>query len=62
MLRMYLIDKPSKREYYLHLVYFSYNNGYQALLKMQAFEALNGRKCNMQGSWDNLVETIVIGP
>jgi len=29
MLRMYVMDKSSKWEYYLHLVEFSYNNGYQ---------------------------------
>jgi transposase InsO family protein len=28
MLRMYVMDKPSKWEYYLHLVDFAYNNGY----------------------------------
>jgi IS30 family transposase len=28
MLRMYVMDKPSKWEYYLHLVEFAYNNGY----------------------------------
>ena len=44
MLRMYVMDKPSKWEYYLHLVEFSYNNGYQASLKMSMFEALCGRK------------------
>ena len=27
MLRMYVMDKPTKWEYYLHLVDFSYNNG-----------------------------------
>jgi hypothetical protein len=44
MLRMYVIDKPSKWEDYLHLVEFSYNNGYQASLKMIPFEAIYGRK------------------
>jgi hypothetical protein len=44
MLRMYVMDKPSKWEDYLHLVEFSYNNGYQASLKMSPFEALYGRK------------------
>jgi transposase InsO family protein len=29
-LRMYVMDKPSKWEDYLHLVDFAYNNGYQA--------------------------------
>jgi hypothetical protein len=44
MLRMYAMDKPSKWEDYLHLVAFSYNNGYQASLRMSPFEALYGRK------------------
>jgi hypothetical protein len=44
MLRMYVMDKPSKWEEYLHLVEFSYNNGYQASFKMSPFEALYGRK------------------
>jgi hypothetical protein len=44
MLRMYVMDKPSKWEGYLHLVEFSYNNGYQASLKMIPFEALYGKR------------------
>ena len=44
MLRMYVMDKPSKWEYYLHLVKFYYNNGYQASLKMSPFEALLWKK------------------
>jgi hypothetical protein len=42
-----VIDKPSKWEDYLHLVEFTYNNGYHASLKMIPFEELYGRKCNM---------------
>jgi hypothetical protein len=44
MLRMYVMYKPSKWEDYLHLVEFSYNNGYQYSLRMSPFEALYGRK------------------
>jgi hypothetical protein len=44
MLRMYMMDKPARWEDYLHLVEFSYNNGYHASLKMSPFEALYGRK------------------
>jgi hypothetical protein len=44
MLRMYVMDKPSKWNDYLHWVEFAYNNGYQASLKMIPFEALYGRK------------------
>jgi transposase InsO family protein len=43
-LRMYVMDKPSKSEDYLHLVEFAYNNGYQTSLKMSPFEPLYGRK------------------
>jgi hypothetical protein len=62
MLRMYVMDKPSKWEDYLHLVEFSYNNEYQASLKMSPFEALYGRKCNTPVSWDNPVDRVVLGP
>ena len=34
MLHMYVMDKPSKWEDYLHLVEFAYNNGQQASLGM----------------------------
>jgi hypothetical protein len=46
MLRMYVMDKPSKWEDYIHLVEFAYNNGYQTSLNINPFEALYGRKCN----------------
>jgi hypothetical protein len=44
MLKMCVMDKPSKWEDYLHLVEFAYNNRYQYLLNMILFEALYGRK------------------
>jgi hypothetical protein len=62
MLRMYVMDKPSKWKDYLHLVEFVYNNGYQASLKMSPFEALYGRKCNTPVSWDNPADRVVLGP
>jgi hypothetical protein len=61
MLRMYVMDKPSKWDDYLCLVYFSYNNGYQESLKMIPFEALYGRKCNMVVIWDNPTDHAVVG-
>jgi hypothetical protein len=42
--RMHVMDKPSKWKDYLHLVEFTYNNGYQASFKMIPFEALYDRK------------------
>ena len=59
---MYEMEKPSKWEDYPHLVEFSYNNGYQASIEMNPFEALYGRKCNTPVSWDNLVDRGVVGP
>jgi hypothetical protein len=53
MLSMYGMDKPSKWEDYLHLVEFSYNNGYQASLKMIPFHALYDRRCNILVRWES---------
>jgi hypothetical protein len=44
------------------LVEFSYNNGYQASLKISLFEALYGRKCNTRVRWENLAYRELIGP
>jgi hypothetical protein len=44
MLRIYVMDKPSKWEDFLHLVEFYYKNGYQSSLNMSPFEALYGIK------------------
>jgi hypothetical protein len=62
MLRMYVMDQPSKWEDYIHLIEFSYNNGYQASLKMSPFEAIYGRKCNTLVSWDNTIDMKIAGP
>ena len=61
MLRMYVMEKPTKWEDYLHLVEFSYNNGQQASLGMSPYEALYGRRCKTLVTWDNLVNRVVIG-
>jgi transposase InsO family protein len=61
ILRMYVMDKPSKWEDYLHLVEFAYNNGYQASLKMVPFEALYCKNCNTPVRWDNPVDREVVG-
>jgi hypothetical protein len=41
---------------------FSYNNGYQASLKMAPFEALYGRKCRPPLYWIHTGEIQVFGP
>jgi hypothetical protein len=41
---------------------FSYNNSYQASLKMSPFEALYGRKCRTPLYWDQTGERQLFGP
>ena len=42
-------------------VEFSYNNSYQASLKMSRFEALYGRKCRTPLYWDQTGERQLFG-
>jgi len=44
VLRMYVMEKPSKWEYFLHLGEFAYNSSYQASIKMNLCKALYGTK------------------
>jgi hypothetical protein len=62
MLHMYVRTKPNKREDYLHLVEFSYKNGYQTSAKLSPFEILHGRKCTTLISWDNSADRLMVGP
>jgi transposase InsO family protein len=41
---------------------FSYNNNYQASIKMSSFEALYGRKCQTPLLWSNVGEKTLEGP
>ena len=56
------MERPTKWEYYLHLVEFAYNNGYQASAKMSPFEILYKEKCTTFVSWDIPVDRLIIGP
>ena len=62
MLRMYVMDKPTKWEDYLRLVEFACNNGQQASLWMSPYEFLYGKSCRTPVTWDNLVNRVVLGP
>ena len=61
MLHMYVMEKPSKWEDYLHLVEFDFNNGQQAPLGMSPYEALNGRRCRTPVTWEIPMNRIVLG-
>ena len=59
---MYVMDKLTKWEDYLHLVEFAYNNGQQASLGMSPYEYLYGRRRRTLVTWENPMNMIVLGP
>ena len=62
MLRMYVMNNPTKWEDYLNLADFAYNNGYQTSAKMSPFQILYGRKCRTPVTWDSPVDQLMLGP
>ena len=62
MLRACILDFKGSWEDYLHLAEFSYNNSYQASIKMPPFEALYGRKFRSPLCWDEVGESRLLGP
>ena len=55
------MNQPTKWENYLHLMEFSYNNGYHSSFKVSPFEVMYGRICNTPISWDNSTNKVIIG-
>lgn len=62
MLRMYVKDKQTKWEDYLHLAKFAYNNGYQTSIKVSPFKVMYRRRCKVPLSWDHPKDKLVLGP
>ena len=62
MIRMYVMNNPTKWEDYLHLIEFVYNNGYHTSAKMSPFEVLYGRKCRALVTWDSPLDRLMLGP
>src|SRR4051812_42427955 len=62
MLRACVISFGKKWEESLPFVEFSYNNSYQASLKMAHFEVLYGQKCRNPLNWSETGERTLIGP
>ena len=56
MLRACMVDFKGSWEDHLHLAEFSYNDSYQASIKMAPFEALYGRRCRLPLCWDEVGE------
>jgi hypothetical protein len=62
MLRACVLAYGTKWEDCLPFVEFSYNNSYQASLKMAPFEALYGRRCRTPLNWSETGDSQVFGP
>jgi hypothetical protein len=62
ILRACVIHYDKSWDKCLPLAEFSYNNSYQASLKMAPFEALYGRRCRTPLSWSQTREHKIFGP
>jgi hypothetical protein len=62
MLRAYVLQYDKNWDKCLSLAEFSYNNSYQASIKMAPFEALYGRRCRTPLSWSQTSERMIFGP
>jgi transposase InsO family protein len=62
MLRASIILFDNSWDKCLSLAEFSYNNSYQASLRMAPFEALYGRRCRTPLNWSEAGERTLFGP
>jgi hypothetical protein len=62
MLRACALQYDKNWDKCLSLAEFSYNNCYQASIKMAPFEALYGRRCRTPLSWSQTGERKIFGP
>jgi len=61
ILWMYVMHQQWKWEEYLPLFEFTYNNGYQELLRVSHCEAFYGWSCNTHITWSDPVNRVLIG-
>jgi hypothetical protein len=62
MLWACVLEFPQKWDDCLPLAEFSYNNSYQASIKMAPFEPLYGRRCRTPLNWSEPGERWFFGP
>jgi hypothetical protein len=62
MLRASILHFDKSWDKCLSLAEFSYNNSYQASLKMAPFDALYGRRCRTPLNWSETEERTLFGP
>lgn len=58
---MYVIERPTKWDDFMHLTEFPYNNIYQTSIKMSLFEAMYGKKCHTPLSWSEPKDSLIFG-
>ena len=61
-MRACALDYGSSWDDNLPYAEFSYNNSYQASLKMAPFKALYGRRCRTLSIWDEVGDHQLFGP
>ena len=61
ILRACVLDHKGRWEEHFPLVEFAYNNGYQASIQMEPYEALYGRLCRSPICWTEVGESSIIG-
>ena len=62
MLRACIMDFTRSWDTKLHLMEFSYNNSFQATIRMAPFEALYGKRCRSPLCWDKVGKRELVGP
>ncbi|TYK03205.1 pol protein [Cucumis melo var. makuwa] len=61
MLRACALEFPGSWDSHLHLMKFSYNNSFQATIRMTSFEALYSKCCKSPFCWDEVGEQRLMG-
>ncbi|KAL2938982.1 Transposon Ty3-I Gag-Pol polyprotein [Bienertia sinuspersici] len=62
MLRACVMEFQGSWDEHLSNIEFSYNNSYHSSIGMAPYEALYGRKCRSPLCWNDISETLVLGP
>ena len=62
LLRTYTLDLKGNWDDYLPFVEFSYNNRFQANIRITPFKGLHDRKCQYPIYWDDVGERKLLGP
>ena len=61
MPRIYVMHQHRRREEYIPLLEFSYNNGYQESLRTSQFEAIYRQSYNTPIRWSDQVKKVFLG-